>query len=353
VPSLGCVLIENSVQHQSAQKQAQRMQAPPNQQQPGIPIPLGNQPPQPSSNPQSQPQAPVRGMPNGMPLQRQPSSYHVNSAMPNGINPAMGGQPSQPGQMTQQSMQGQPGGTLNFGGIGGQPNGIAAAHHPPQGGSQQPGTHSMSFNPMMSGAGPQRPPMNGQPQQPGQQQPRGPFTSPPMAHSPQGGSGGGQPPSQGPPSQAGQGQAPMAQLGPSPQMSRLMPPPNGTHLGSMSGPMNLPTSQQGGPPNNAFNPGQGPNPVAVRPRSRPTPSPSMSARQPPGITSQQQGGMGMMQMVPIQGTPSMGVMNLGGMGGGSLDYEIAVIPPQHLLTLKRELGFEDTVSLNMNDKVGF
>jgi len=334
------------------------MQAPPNQQQqPGVPIPLGNQPPQPSSNPQSQSQAPVRGMPNGMPLQRQPSSYHANGAMPNGINPAMGGQPSQPGQMTQQLMQVQPGGILNFGGIGGQPNGIAAAHHPPQGGSQQPGTHSMSFNLMMSGGGP-RPPMNGQPQQPGQQQSRGPFTSPPMAHSPQGGSGG-QPPSQGPPGQPGPGPAPMAQLGPSPQMttmSRAMLPPNGTHPGSMSGPMNLPTSQQGGPPNGAFNPGQGPSAVAVRPRSRHTPSPSISARQPPGAAPQQQGGMGMMQMGPIQGTPSMTVMNLGSMGGSlNPDYEIGIIPPQHLSNLKHEFGFgdKDTASLNPGDKVGF
>jgi hypothetical protein len=330
------------------------MQAPPNQQQqPGVPIPLGGQPLQPSSNPQSQSQAPVRGMPNGMPLQRQQSSYHANGAMPNGINPAMGGQPSQPGQMTQQPMQGQPGGTLNFGGIGGQPNGISAAHHPPQG-SQQSGTHSMSFNPMMSGAGPQRPPMNGQPQQPGQQQPRGPFTSPPMAHSPQGGSGGGQPP-QGLPGQPGPGPAPMAQLGPSPQMtpmSRSMLPPNGTHPGSMSGPMNLQTSQQGGPPNSAF-PGQG---AAGRPRSRPTPSPLMNARQPPGAAPQQQGGMGMMQMGPIQGTPSMGVMNLGGMGGGSLnlDYEFSAIPNQQMSMLKHELfGDKDLASLNVGDKVGF
>ena len=331
------------------------MQVAPNQQ-PGVPIPLGNQPPQPPSNPQFQTQAPVRGMPNGMPLQRQPSSYHANGVLPNGINPAMGGQPSQPGQLTQQSMQGQPGGSLTFGGIGGQPNGIGASQHPPpppQGGSQQPGTHSMSFNPMMSGPATQRPPMNGQPQQPGQQ-PRGPFTSPPMAHSPQGGSGGGQPSSQGPPGQPG---PPMAQLGPSPQMtpmSRSMLPPNGTHPGSMSGPMNLSTPQQGAPPNGTFNPGP-----AIRPRSRPTPSPSMSARQPPSAAQQQQSGMGMMTMGPMQVTPSMGVMHLGGMGGGNLNldinYEIGMIPGMALTNLKHELGFgdKDLASLNMGDKVGF
>ena len=316
----------NSIQHQNAQKRMQQQQA-------GIPMPLGNQPPQPS-NSQTQPQAPIRGMPNGMTLQRQPSAYHTNGAMPNGINPAMGGQPAQPGQISQQ-LHGQPG-VLNF---GGQPNGITAAQ---QGGSQQPGTQTMSFNSMMSGAATQRP-MNGQPQQLGQQQPRGSFTSPPMTHSPQGGAGG-QP---GPP-------APMAQLGPSPQMmpmSRSMLPPNAASMSGPTGPMNIPIPQHGAPPNGAFNPGQGsqgphgqgPNPRPPS-RSRPTPSPSMSSRQPPGAGPQQQGGMMMV--------PGMGGMNLGGMAGNVGDHEIQMIPPSILSGLKHELGFGDK-DLNMSDKVGF
>jgi hypothetical protein len=328
-------------------------------QQPGVPISLGNQPPQPSSNPQSQLQAPLRGMPNGLPLPRQQSAYHTNGAISNGINPAMGGQPVAPGQ---QPMQGQLGGTLNFGGIGSQLNG---AHQPPPQGSQQPGTQALPFNQMTGGTASQRPPMNGQPQQPGQHQPRGPFTSPPMAHSPQGGAGG-QLPSQGP--QPGP-QAPMAQLGPSPQMTpmpRSMLPPNGNPGASMGGPMNLPNPQHGPSPT-TFNPGQGapqgqgPNPVAGRPpsRSRPTPSPSMSARQPPGIAGpQQQAGMGMMMpMGSMQGMPAMGGMNL---GGGSLNpeminHEYALIQNQNQLlsNLKHELGFGDKDQLNMGDKVGF
>lgn len=292
-----------------------------------------------------------------MPSQRQPPPYHTNGAMPNGINPAMGGQPVQPGQMAQQPMQGQ-----NF---GGHPNGVtthqppppqgASQQPPPQGAPQQLGAQTISFNQAT-----QRPFMNGQPQQPGQQQPRGPFTSPPMAHSPQGGPAGGQPSTQGPPGP----QAPMAQLGLSPQMtpmSRSMLPPNG---GAVAGPMNLQNPQQAGPQFNHPQ-GQGPNLVAARPpsRSKPTPSPSMAARQPPGTAGpqqqqQQQGAMGMMPM----GTIGMPVMNLsmGGAVGGNLNpdiinHEFMSIPGMALNNLKHELGFgdKDIGALNMGDKVGF
>jgi len=297
-------------------------------------------------------------MSNGMPMQRQAPPYHANGSMPNGISPAMGGQPAQPGQ----GMQGQPGGPINFG-MGGQPNG---AQQPPQG-PQQPGAQPMQFNPMMGGGGSvQRPPMNGQPQQSGQQQAgRGPFTSPPMAHSPQGGAGG-QPAPQGPqPGQPGQ-QAPMAQLGPSPHMAplnRTMLPPTG-----VGAPMNPPTGQAGGHQNPAFALGPGPTQgqqgsTSGRPpsRTKPSPSPSMSARQPPGASgpAPQQAGMGMMggmmAMGGIPGMPAMGGMNVGGMGVPSQDInqEYSHIPVMDLASLKRDLGVGDRGELNMNDKVGF
>ena len=322
------------------------MQTGPAQQPPGVLIP-----PQMSSNSQSQSQAPIR-IPNGMPPQRQPPPYHTNGAMPNGINPAMGGQPMQPGQIAQQSMQGQ-----NF---GGHPNGVTSHQPPPppQGASQlpppqgAPGGQTISFNQAT-----QSPFMNGQPQQPGQQQPRGPFTSPPMAHSPQGGPAGGPPSTQGPPGP----QAPMAQLGLSPQMtpmSRSMLPPNG---GPGAGPINLPNPQQGGPPF-SHPQGQGPNLGSGRPpsRSKPTPSPSLAARQPPGTgPQQQQGGMGMMLPMGTIGIPAMNLSMPGGIGGNlnpeMIDREFNSISNMALTNLKHEMGFgdKDIGALNMGDKVGF
>ncbi len=292
--------------------------------------------------------------------------------MPNGINPVMGGQPAQPGQ---QQMPGQSGSPMNYVGIGGQPNGHQQL---PQGGPQQPATQTLPFNPMLHGAGTQRP-LNGQPQQPGQQLQqhqagRGPFTSPPMAHSPQGGGAGGNLPPQG--SQPGQpGQAPMAQLGPSPHitsMNRGMLPPNGGPLTSMGTPVNPGT--QGGPVFSGALPqghqGQGPNPGAARPpsRSRPTPSPSLSARQTPGgpgAGPQPQGGIGMMGgMMVMGGMPGMSGMSFAGMPGAgapgpnhenTINQEIMHIPPQILYALKHEMGFgdKDVGTLPIHEKVGF
>lgn len=272
-------------------------------------------------------------------------------------------------------MSRQSGSPMNFVGIGGQPNGH---QQPPQGGPQQPAAQTMPFNSMLHGAATQRL-LNGQPQQPGQQQQqhqagRGPFTSPPMAHSPQGGAAGGSLPPQG--SQPGQpGQAPMAQLGPSPHitsMNRGMLPPNGGPSTSMGTSVNSGT--QGGP---VFSgaplqgpQGQGPNQVAARPpsRSRPTPSPSFSARQTPGGPGggpQQQGGIGMMGGMVVGGMPGMSGMNFAGMPGGAgapspthehmINQEIMHIPPHGFHALKQDMGLgdKDIGALNIHEKVGF
>lgn len=328
-------------------------------QQSGASMGAGIQPPQTQSNPQSHPplQPPNARMPNGMPLQRPPLHYTTNGAMPNGINPVMGGQPTQPGQ---QQMPGQPGTPMTFIGLGGQPNG----HQPPQGGPQQTSNQTMPFNAVLPGAGNQRS-LNSQQQPPGQQPPgKGPFTSPPMSHSPQGSAGGSALPPQA--SHPGQpGQAPMAQMGPSPHitsMTRGMIPPNGA------------PSTQNGPPTPAFpsgpgaqqgSQGQGPN-SAVRPpsRTRPTPSPSLSARQTPGGpgVGPQQAVMAMMAMGGMPNIPGMAGMGVAGMHGApgpthenAINQEFMQIPLQSLNALKQELsiGDRDVGTLNIHDKVGF
>lgn len=230
-----------------------------------------------------------------MPSQQQPRMM-PNGPMPNGMPPNA----LPPGSM-------QPGAPNSFqmGGPGGpQPNGISGPPVPPGG-----------PNPNFLG---QRLPLNG-PQSRG---PLPPFQSPTMAHSPQGGPG----PQQQP--QLSQHQQPQhLGMGPSPHLMHMnrggMLPPNVPQQGMNPGQQTPTTSYQQltRPPSRTATPGGS--------SGMPHPSPSMTARQPPGITGND----------PRQ--------------EGSINNELMNIPASMLQQLKLEVGLtdKDLPSFSLQDKV--
>ena len=256
-------------------------------------------------------------MMNGPIAQRLSASFPMNGPMPNGVSSA----PLQPGQIAAG-----PGPFPNMAGPGPQPNGIPGSGPPPQTpGSTPAQPHNyQSLLPNQRTIGP--PGGHQQSPQPLQQQRQnGPFhPSPTMANSPQAGAAGSAPPP--PPQQTTpqqQPQQPPQHHAQPPPMSQLNPSPHMQHMNrGMPPPMNPlnPGVQQ---PGNNSSLSSFPPPLGQRPPSRTNtpggqssmlqPSPSLLARQPPGL-------------IPANHQELL---------------ELRTVPPQMLTLLRQELNLGD------------
>ncbi len=184
---------------------------------------------------------------------------------------------------------------------------------------------------LLLGAGPSNQPqllLSQRPTMPQQRPPNGaPFSSPTMAHSPQT-TGTAPGPQQ---TQAGGMNGPMGTSQPLNQMGRGMLPPNGPQSMAAAVPM-------GGPhqtPQPAFQPlGPSPNQPGSPSQNLTAPSPSMVARQPPGLQQQQQHQQQIQEQV---------LKDLGRLGQDMLNQ------------IKTELGLggKDDLSMTLEEKVHF